>query len=241
MRIVSLASRTLTPAECNYHMHSGKLEFLALKWAVTEKFRDYLLNGPPFEIVTNNNLLTYVLSTAKLNSTGLRWIAELANFKFSIRYRSGKKHTDADFLSRNIVSDVAMLNKVAKKLVKSDDVVLVMTAAFRKKDVVEYVKMESVEVEKSDLKKIDQEELKDAQKDEDVIAEVYEMVEQGVEITAAERKNLTRDSRTLLKQRKKLSIENGVLVRKTEKSIQIVLQNVFTSWSTQNYTKSWDI
>lgn len=26
-------SRTLNPAERNYHLHSGKLEFLALKWA----------------------------------------------------------------------------------------------------------------------------------------------------------------------------------------------------------------
>lgn len=31
MRIISLASRTLNPAERNYFMHSGKLEFLALK------------------------------------------------------------------------------------------------------------------------------------------------------------------------------------------------------------------
>ena len=58
-KIVSLASRTLTPAEKNYFMHSGKLEFLALKWAVTDKFQDYLINDPDFEVVTDNNPLTY--------------------------------------------------------------------------------------------------------------------------------------------------------------------------------------
>ena len=42
LRVVSYASRTLTPAENNYYLHSGKLEFLALKWAVTEKFNDFL-------------------------------------------------------------------------------------------------------------------------------------------------------------------------------------------------------
>ena len=42
MKVISYASRTLTPAGKNYHLHSGKLEFLALKWSVTEKFRDYL-------------------------------------------------------------------------------------------------------------------------------------------------------------------------------------------------------
>ena len=56
MMIISLTSRTLTPAEKNYFMHSGKLEFLALKWAITEKFKDYLMNGPAFELVTDNNL-----------------------------------------------------------------------------------------------------------------------------------------------------------------------------------------
>ena len=69
-KIVSSASRTLTPAEKNYFMHSGKLEFLALKWAVTDKFQDYLINGPDFQVVTDNNPLTYVLTTAKLTRLG---------------------------------------------------------------------------------------------------------------------------------------------------------------------------
>ena len=38
MRVIAFASRTLTPSERKYHLHSGKLEFLALKWAVTEQF-----------------------------------------------------------------------------------------------------------------------------------------------------------------------------------------------------------
>lgn len=42
LHIVGYGSRTLSPAERNYHLHSGKLEFLALKWAVCERFRDYL-------------------------------------------------------------------------------------------------------------------------------------------------------------------------------------------------------
>ena len=35
---VAFGSRTLTPSEQNYH--SSKLEFLALKWSVTEHFKD---------------------------------------------------------------------------------------------------------------------------------------------------------------------------------------------------------
>lgn len=41
-----------------------KLELLALKWAVTERFREYLL-GAKFVVYTDNNPLSH-LQTAKL-------------------------------------------------------------------------------------------------------------------------------------------------------------------------------
>ncbi|PIK42002.1 hypothetical protein BSL78_21124 [Apostichopus japonicus] len=100
LRVISYASRCLSPAEQNYHLHSGKLEFLALKWSITEKFRDYLFYAPSFQVYTDNNPLTYVLSSAKLNATGQRWVAELADFHFSIKYRPGRNNSDADTLSR---------------------------------------------------------------------------------------------------------------------------------------------
>ena len=100
MRVIGYGSRTLTPAEKNYHLHSGKLEFLALKWAICEQFKDYLYYAPSFTVYTDNNPLMYVLSTAKLNSTGHRWVSELADYNFEIKYRPGKVNKDADTLSR---------------------------------------------------------------------------------------------------------------------------------------------
>ena len=44
--------------------------------------------------------LTYVLTSGKLNATGLRWVGELADFNFDIKYRPGKSHVDADTFSR---------------------------------------------------------------------------------------------------------------------------------------------
>ena len=87
MRVTGYASRTLTPAERNYYLHSRKLEFLALKWAITEQFHDYLAYGQSFTVYTDNNPLTYVMSTAKLTATGHRWVASLADFDFCIKYR----------------------------------------------------------------------------------------------------------------------------------------------------------
>ena len=97
-RVVAYASRSLGPTEVNYPPH--KLEFLALKWAVTEKFHDYLYGQKEFTVRTDNNPLTYVLSTAKLDATGHRWLAELQNYNFNITYKAGKLNKDADGLSR---------------------------------------------------------------------------------------------------------------------------------------------
>ncbi len=93
--MIAHGSRTLTATEKNYHLHSGKLEFLVLKWAITEKFCDYLYYAPFFTVYSDNNPLTYVLSTAKVNATGCRWVAELADFHFTIKYCPDKEHSDA--------------------------------------------------------------------------------------------------------------------------------------------------
>ncbi|TKS65275.1 Retrovirus-related Pol polyprotein [Collichthys lucidus] len=100
LRVIAYGSRTLTAAERNYKLHSGKLEFLALKWAVTERFRDYLFHAPHFTVYSDNNPLTYVTKSAKLNAAGHRWVAELADYRFTLKYRPGTANRDADFLSR---------------------------------------------------------------------------------------------------------------------------------------------
>ncbi|KAL0152667.1 hypothetical protein M9458_052390, partial [Cirrhinus mrigala] len=100
LRVIAYGSRSLSHAEKNYHLHSNKLEFLALKWAICDKFCDYLYYAPTFTVFTDNNPLTYILSTAKLSAVGHRWVGELADFHFTIKYRPGKTITDADTLSR---------------------------------------------------------------------------------------------------------------------------------------------
>ena len=57
---------------CKYLAH--KLEFLALKWAVMEQFHDYLYYSR-FVIYTDNNPLTYILTSAKLDTISNHWVA----------------------------------------------------------------------------------------------------------------------------------------------------------------------
>ena len=70
-----------------------------MKWTITCQFHEYLY-GNPFDIYTDNNPLTYVLATAKLDMMGHRWIAGLANYNFYIHYKSGYSNVEADALSR---------------------------------------------------------------------------------------------------------------------------------------------
>ena len=98
--VLGYASRGLRDSEKNMSNYSSmKLELLGLKWAVAEKFRDMLI-GAKFVVYTDNNPLSYVKTTGKLGTTETRWAAELAQFDFSIKYRSGRSNQNADSLSR---------------------------------------------------------------------------------------------------------------------------------------------
>ena len=94
---IAYASHVMNETKQRYH--SNKQEFLALKWAVTEQFHEYLSpygkNRNKFVVCTDNNPLTYIFSSANLDAAGQRWIACLA-----LEYQKGKDNTVADFLSQ---------------------------------------------------------------------------------------------------------------------------------------------
>lgn len=107
VRPVAYASRSLRPTERNMTNYSSmKLEFLALKWAVAEKFREYLW-GNKCVVYTDNNPLSH-LATAKLGATEQRWASQLASFDISLRYRSGRSNGNADGLSRQNTADTPL-------------------------------------------------------------------------------------------------------------------------------------
>ena len=69
-----------------------------MKWAITEQFYEYL-HGNQFVRYTDNNPLTYVLTSTKLDATAHQWVAELANYNFTLNYHPGKVNVEADALS----------------------------------------------------------------------------------------------------------------------------------------------
>ena len=112
--VIAYGSRGLTQPEKNYHLHSGKLEYLCLYWAVTQRFKDYLFYAPSFTVISDYNPLQYVMTTARLNSTGFRWMLELSNYNFAVKYRPGKVHTDVDVLSRLILDESKIYQKYSE-------------------------------------------------------------------------------------------------------------------------------
>ena len=93
---VAYGSRALTSHEKNYH--STKLEFLVLKWAITEHFKEYLLYQH-FLVRTDNNPLKYIMATPNLDAIGHQWIGALAKFNFKLEYQKGQDNTVANVLS----------------------------------------------------------------------------------------------------------------------------------------------
>ena len=61
-------------------------EFLALKWVVMEHLKEYL-PYQPFLVRTDNNPLTYFMTTPNLDATGHQWAGALARLNFQLEYQ----------------------------------------------------------------------------------------------------------------------------------------------------------
>ena len=115
-RPIAYASRTLSKSERNYDAH--KLEFLALQWSITDRFHEYLYGGT-FDVYTDNNPLTYILTSARLDAVGQCWVASLGPYNFSLHYNPGRQNTVADSLSRIPWENTTFYNEIDYNVVKA--------------------------------------------------------------------------------------------------------------------------
>ena len=220
-RVVAYGSRSLTPAEKNYHLHSGKLEFLALKWAICDQFRDYLYYAPSFKVYTDNNPLTYVLSSAKLNATALRWIGELADFNFTIHYRPGKTNIDADTLSRIHSDDTAYVEMCMEMVPK--DVLQAVACSAKSQDQgqvnwvsaltgdITVLPTDTLGTDESPVPKID---IKHAQATDQVVRRVSDLQQRGQRLRTKERKWELSETQLLLHEWDNLSLDKDAILRR---------------------------
>ena len=105
-RVISYASRSLKGPEQRYC--TRRRELLAVVNFV-KHFRPYIF-GRKVLIRTDHASLRYIKTQGNPDDQSMRWITYLENTEYTIEIRQGKKHCNADALSR-LPADTCKLNK----------------------------------------------------------------------------------------------------------------------------------
>ena len=229
-------------------------EFLALKWAVTEQFHEYLLpygkNRNEFVVRTNNNPLTYIFSSTNLDAAGQCWVARLASYNFSLEYQKGKDNTVANILSRmneRLPEEEVQeyLNKIpypGVKAVLNNAITPIEECAeqgvWPSSDCQDVCQEETVEARPARLATTNVTDWKQEQKEDPVLYQVVKHLRVPREMfKAALHKVLDkRATAAYVKAKEQLLIKNGLLYRKTRQgqADEIMFQFVVPQrhWST---------
>ena len=241
--VIAYASRKLSKSELNIvkqDQSSMKLELLAISWAVTKKFKDYLFHAQhPFTIYTDNNPLSHIMNTKK-SVSDIRRLAELAEYNFVIKYKQGKRMNHVDALSRNPVDTVTILDE--ESLV---DAVCDMTDSVSMPDelfsiiidqefddidsfcgAIQYIEQNNTS---TFLPRYSCDDLLQMQQQDSVLSHVLQWMNSSEKPTREDNLKMPVSARKLLKQRQRLMLIKGVLHRKIQVNNEEILQLVLPS------------
>ena len=172
----------------------------------------------------------------KRNAKGHRWVAELADFNFTMRYRHGTANQDADGLSRihmdeymDICTEEVELDWIKATVEALDaqqkgDAIWLLSLSSQLSDIGHIMNLEG----ESKVQPLTPNELYEAQRRDKGISEVIQYKERGKPLTLQERRSASPEGQPLLREWKKLIVgEDGILRRKRGPDLQLVLPRTF--------------
>lgn len=213
-RVIAFASRGLRGSERNDKNFSAiKLELLALKWAITEKFKEYLMFSK-FTVVTDHNPLRY-LGTANLEVVEQCWAAQLAEFHFEVLYKPGRLNTNADALSRLPTKEEPERDDTEKDFIRisSEEVYACLWPALETKQEDISVQLAVQASIRKEVNGYSWDEIMRLQKSVPVIALVYDAVSKNKRPSPAEQQSMTPQLKKLFRDFERLQMHHGVLCR----------------------------
>ncbi len=95
-RVIAYGAKKLNSAEKSYSSHKGEL--LAAIYFI--RYWKYYLQYRPFRLRTDHEALKWIRGLEEPKGMILRWLEVLANHEFEVEFRPGKRHGNADSLSR---------------------------------------------------------------------------------------------------------------------------------------------
>ena len=170
------------------------------------------------------------MSTAKLNVTGMRWVSELADFNFKVKYKPGKTSQDCDYLLRNPVenkfssyteeTNLDNLKILVNSISNVENTWLTVTAK-QPKILETYLNLKP----DKELIKIDCETLKYEQLNDRIISPIFRAISSQNQPIFKDQKSLCRKSKVILNYWQYLKINSqGILVKQINTIEQIVLR-----------------
>ncbi|KAJ8005431.1 hypothetical protein DPEC_G00146580 [Dallia pectoralis] len=209
-RVIAFASRGLRGSERNDKYYSAfKLELLALKWAATEKFKEYLMFSK-FTVITDHNPLRY-LGTANLGAVEQRWVAQLAELNFEVLYKPGRLNTNADALSRIPSSEVPEQEDTEKDFIRlnSEEVRACLWPAQESKQGEADIRVAVQASIRKVLNGYSWNEIRELQRSDSLMGSIYNAVSKGRKPSRAEQQSMPPESKKLCREFERLQLHQG--------------------------------
>ncbi len=199
-RVIAYGARKLNAAERSYSSHKGELLaaiFFMRHWKYYLQFR-------PFILRTDHEALKWIRSIEEPKGMIMRWIETLSNFNFKVEFRKGKRHGNADALSRTehapLLEETDVLDQHIAALTDIDE---------------DTEQRHKASVNLTMPRRVDGNELLEHQREDEVLQQVKKWIEADAWPGKHERQALSKELKAYASLRGQLEVDpDGLVVRR---------------------------